>query len=481
MERQPSAASAAAPATGRGFSSPRPWVREYAPPAAAAADADEFVGNCWQFNPAAPGRVPGRVTPHHPSAAHPPAYPREAQGELVFDANFESGNLGRVAHRGGHEYDLHIRPDTCNVKQRIWFYFSVRNASAGQRALFNVVNYSKGKSQLTAGMTPVVRRGSGPWVRVPKEDLLYYRCPVRATGCIITFSFTFEGPAAAVTEFAYCYPYPLSQIMRHTAAIARRSLRWCSVEQVGETAEGRPLELITIRDPGLQGTADAPVPTCFVTARVHPGETPASFMAQGLIDFLISDHPDAQALRSRVVFKIIPCINPDGVYHGNYRCSATGFDLNRCYLEPKERLHPTVCRVKALLAELTADPFHDLSFYLDLHAHSSSSNLFLYGNWHEDPDRMAAQWVFPRLLAAHSDDFSLANTDFNAHKAKAATGRRSLASVLAPHAQIYTLEVSFWCYITKNGGAEGRILPYSEDRYAQIGTALGSAFADYFI
>lgn len=42
-------------------------------------------------------------------------------------------------------------------------------------------------------------------------------------------------------------------------------------------------------------------------------------MMQGVIDFLTSDHVEAQILRDNFVFKIIPMLNPDGVIHGNYR------------------------------------------------------------------------------------------------------------------------------------------------------------------
>ena len=70
-------------------------------------------------------------------------------------------------------------------------------------------------------------------------------------------------------------------------------------------------------------------------ARVHPGETPSSFVVQGrfnnkikiffisfnlgLIDFLVSNHDIAVSLREFVVFKIIPMMNPDGVFLGNQR------------------------------------------------------------------------------------------------------------------------------------------------------------------
>ena len=40
---------------------------------------------------------------------------------------------------------------------------------------------------------------------------------------------------------------------------------------------------------------------------------------KGLIEFLVSSHPVAKVLRENIVFKIIPMLNPDGVYLGNYR------------------------------------------------------------------------------------------------------------------------------------------------------------------
>jgi len=39
----------------------------------------------------------------------------------------------------------------------------------------------------------------------------------------------------------------------------------------------------------------------------------------GLIDFMISSHPLAGILRDHVMIVVIPMINPDGVFIGNYR------------------------------------------------------------------------------------------------------------------------------------------------------------------
>ena len=68
-----------------------------------------------------------------------------------------------------------------------------------------------------------------------------------------------------------------------------------------------------------------------VCARVHPGESNSSFIMQGFLDFITGSSTEAIDLRKRIVFKIVPMINPDGVIAGNYRGSLSGNDLNRQY------------------------------------------------------------------------------------------------------------------------------------------------------
>jgi len=70
-------------------------------------------------------------------------------------------------------------------------------------------------------------------------------------------------------------------------------------------------------------------PAIIISSRVHPGESNSSFIAEGVIEFLMSDDLEAIVLRDKYVFKVIPMLNPDGVIVGNYRCSLGGYDLNR--------------------------------------------------------------------------------------------------------------------------------------------------------
>ena len=88
----------------------------------------------------------------------------------------------------------------------------------------------------------------------------------------------------------------------------------------------------------------------FLSARVHPGETPSSFVFNGFLDFILrKDDPRAAALRDQYVFKMIPMLNPDGVKRGHYRSDPQGINLNRVYLDPDPLLHPTIFATKSIV------------------------------------------------------------------------------------------------------------------------------------
>ncbi|KAL6458999.1 hypothetical protein MHYP_G00324710 [Metynnis hypsauchen] len=118
-----------------------------------------------------------------------------------------------------------------------------------------------------------------------------------------------------------------------------------------------------------------------------------------------------------------------------------------------------------------------LEFYIDVHAHSTMMNGFMYGNVFEEEERVQRQAVFPRLLCHNAPDFSLSSTSFNRDVVKAGTGRRFLGGLLDDTSYCYTLEVSFYSYLTAGSTTP---VPYTEDSYMKLGRNVARTFLDYY-
>nr|CAD7456842.1 unnamed protein product [Timema tahoe] len=329
-------------------------------------------------------------------------------------------NLGRVDLISEFEYDLFIRPDTCNPRFRIWFNFIVDNI---RRVIFNIVNFSKHKNLFREGMTPLVKSTSRPKQRMPNKYVYYYRSPQHQNHYVLSFAFAFDREED-VYQFAFSYPYSYSKCQVHLDLLEKRQFPHFHRELLATTVQQRRLDLVTITHPNNMTLGSKKQHVVVILSRIHPGESPASYVCQGLIDFLVSSHPIAQVLRDHVVFKIIPMMNPDGVYLGNYRSTLMGFDLNRTWHQISRWAHPTLHAVHTMLTELDQIKDVELDFVLDLHAHSSLLGVFVYGNTYDDVYRYERHIVFPKLLSQNAEDYVASNTMYNRDLNKAGTTRR---------------------------------------------------------
>ncbi|XP_043397901.1 cytosolic carboxypeptidase-like protein 5 isoform X6 [Chelonia mydas] len=335
-------------------------------------------------------------------------------GGLLFSSKFDSGNLAhveKVEHQEGegdvagnsssssstvsavfgsslptadYEFNVWTKPDCAETEyengNRSWFYFSVKGGAPGKLIKINIVNMNKQSKLYSQGMSPFVRTLPirPRWERIRERPTF----EMMETQFVLSFVHRFLEYRGATTYFAFCYPFSYTECQEMLAQLDSRfeECKYMSPsspldaiyyhrELLCRSLDNLRVDLITVtschgmreeHEPRLDNLFPdeaIPRPRCFagkrvffLSSRVHPGETPSSFVFNGFLEFILrEDDPRAQMLRRMFVFKLIPMLNPDGVVRGHYRTDARGVNLNRQYLSPDAELHPAVYGAKAVL------------------------------------------------------------------------------------------------------------------------------------
>jgi hypothetical protein len=361
------------------------------------------------------------------------------------------------------------------------------------RVRFNIVNFTKPDSLFNLGMRPVVysvrdaaKKNIG-WVRAGADISYYGNSFLRNNSAgeglayyyTLTFTLEFHNPQDTILV-AYSYPYTMSDYRSHLAEILDkpsasdciRQFRLCqtlsgedcdllvitnfadkekeklgplNIQQVDlsaneATAFGGSKSSTTVR--GSRRQQQQLKPALFLSCRVHPGETPASWMMKGMLEFLTSDCSQAVLLRQVFVIFIVPMLNPDGVIFGNNRCSLAGVDLNRQWKLPIKAVHPTIFHLKYFMQAQRR--LREVSMYIDLHGHSRKYNVFMYGC--DDKKKPKPQVrAFPKFFSMHNVGkkyVCYADCSFTVKKGRESTARVVVAKEINIPCS-FTLEATF--------------------------------------
>ncbi|MEC7289757.1 MAG: M14-type cytosolic carboxypeptidase, partial [Pseudomonadota bacterium] len=203
-----------------------------------------------------------------------------------------------------------------------WFYFRITGPAEEKLRLVlenaGGAAYPKGWENYQA----VVSYDLENWRRVPTSY----------DGTVLTIE---TETGAGSVYVAYFAPYPMG---RHRTLIARAgALADATVSVLGQTLDGRDMDLITIGAPGDDRRS------LWITARQHPGETMAEWWMEGALEVLGNPADTlGRALREKCRFHVVPNCNPDGSRRGHLRTNAKGVNLNREWAEPTAENSPEV-------------------------------------------------------------------------------------------------------------------------------------------
>ena len=208
----------------------------------------------------------------------------------------------------------------------LWFYFKV--ISNGKEPLEFVVENAAGAHQTGRRWNitrPVFSADGRTWVRAKYTHYPFLRHRLWKRGIKLFGKpvFRFRAPVATDTLWvAYCYPYTNSDLNLLLEQI--RNLPEVTISTIGKSGEGR--DILKVHINRSAGAACERGQQIWVICREHPGETPASFVCEGMIQALLK-HPAGKRLREVYGFSVIPILNVDGVAHGYYYRNANGVNL----------------------------------------------------------------------------------------------------------------------------------------------------------
>ena len=412
---------------------------------------------------------------------------------LRFWSNFDSGNLKSVSYTG--VWELTIRKDCDGTeferKSATWFYFRVQDDREKLRiAKFRLMINKQGA--LYRNGYKVLAKTSKGWHRT----ITSYKERDGYGELNFEHTFTQRGDFA---EFAFCYPYTYNDCQKKLEEIEKKSSKTIYVhrELLCWSLDKRRIDLVTITSPTNLTKDEEPLPCSrpeddedlswllpevrlgnekrsrvsssekmeiLVSCRVHPGETPASHMLDGLLDYLMED--EASFLREQYVWRIIPMLNPDGVVRGHYRHDSRGVDLNRVYL-PKcdARYYPGAAGLLKMMK--------NLRLFLDFHAHATKNGVFAYGN-----DQQVETMLYPLVVSTESKlfDFDACNFDLckNNRDGCARVGVHRETGLVAA----YTIESNYNGSKRLLGQRDDGYLAYTPAAWHLVGRAFGEALRD---
>ncbi|XP_021377478.1 uncharacterized protein LOC110465752 isoform X8 [Mizuhopecten yessoensis] len=399
---------------------------------------------------------------------------------LMFESRFESGNLRQARRVGQFEYELVLKTDLHTNRHTQWYYFRVQNTVPGIVYKFRIVNLLKRDSLYNYGMRPLCYSEKSAktkqigWIRAGhhisySRNIMHLHCPLLMRGVpYYELEWQTSFPNEEDTYYlAHCYPYTFTDLKEDLDSLLNSPERrqWIRREVLCETRAGNSCFLVTVTNFENSKEEQDMKQVIVVTARVHPGESQASWMMKGLLDFITGPDPGAKQLRNVFIFKVVPMLNPDGVIVGNYRCSLAARDLNRNYRHPRKESFPTVWHVKSMMDKVLER--HNILLYCDLHGHSRKHNVFMYGNnTSQDGDNNTTgaaksflqERLFPWIMSQKAPEkFSFQSCKFQIKRCKEATGR----VVMWRQMHIlnsFTLEATF----------SGTILNKSEPRHFNV-------------
>jgi len=276
-----------------------------------------------------------------------------AKAAYEADASVSFGNACEIevaSERGGAV--VSFAPDPKGGPECLWFSLGIRRVRPGRGArgetlklvLRNLGNVLGGSD--AAALRPVFRSDGGDWERSEPGRAL--RLPDGRTDV----AWTLAAPRRRL-DFALCYPYGRGD----ERSLVAGAEGFYSADSIGVSQSARPL----VRLASSYGEEKSQRPGLYLIARQHSGETPGSWVLDGLL-MRLAELCRGPGGRPPVVWAA-PLANIDGVEQGFYGKDNFPYDLNRAWGSPPMRHETLVIQRDMRRWAARCKPFAAIDFH----------------------------------------------------------------------------------------------------------------------
>jgi hypothetical protein len=148
-------------------------------------------------------------------------------------------------------------------------------------------------------------------------------------------------------------PFPYSEVQERVQELAGRPE--ARPYALGSSSEGREIAALHV-GAGSDGI--------LILAGQHPAEFGGTQAVMGIVDWLLSSIPEAQAARDRYRITLVPVLNPDGNVEGRCGHNARGVDLYRAFAGAARGVSPEAAEAACLWRWIEAHrPVLTLNFH----------------------------------------------------------------------------------------------------------------------
>jgi len=299
-----------------------------------------------------------------PPVPDPPFDEGCVYNELGFCTTGDSINAGSISQ---------ISPDEYSMSNPGWFNFFMTDVS-GRDITLHIPNVSTSplRDWFLGTSARSVPHGIPYHAVITEDGKTWERISTTYENDEYILNFT---PTGNTVNISFTFPWSYRTIQHSMSS--RAHLPSVRVSTLGQSVQSRDIDMIELTNFNVPENQKKHL---VVITRQHPCEVISSHLMEGLISYLITK-PEYLDLMH---WYLIPCMNPDGVYHSRGRCNfdpvLQGIDINRSWNnEPGDpSIECTVCggcrdgfTPEAYCARNRIDEIytnHGIDFVFDMHS-----------------------------------------------------------------------------------------------------------------